>query len=236
MESIEAQLQQGAAQCGISLSKEQSRQFQQYMESLLEWNQKLNLTAITQPQEFLQKHFLDSLWPLQWMQLQKKNCIDVGTGAGFPSIPLKLAVPQMQLTLLDSLQKRLTALQDICETLQVKADFVHGRAEEAGRNAKLRGQFDFAFARAVAPLPVLCEYCLPFVKVGGSFCAWKGPAGEGELAAATHALRALGGKVQRNETYLLPNGEKRVFLMIRRVSPCPNKYPRLMQKIKKQPL
>lgn len=236
MENIENLLRQGAQSCGLALTVEQTTQFQSYMEQLLEWNTKLNLTAITEPKEFAEKHFIDCLWPLQWFNPAGKTCIDVGTGAGFPGIPLKLAVPQMQLTLLDSLQKRLTVLSDVCTKLNITAEIVHARAEEGSRKPELREQFDFAFARAVAPLSVLCEYCLPFVKPGGYFCAWKGPAGAEELTESRRALQSLGGCVKRNVVYSLPDGSSRTFLMIQHVHACSPKYPRAGGKIKKQPL
>lgn len=236
MENIEALLRKETAACRTPLSAEQTAQFQRYMELLLEWNTKLNLTAITEPMAFTEKHFLDSLWPLQWMQLAGKRCIDVGTGAGFPGLALKLAEPQLELTLLDSLQKRLTVLDDICGKLGVAAQTVHARAEEGGRKPELRQQFDFAFARAVAPLSVLCEYCLPFVKPGGYFCAWKGPAGQEELLAARYALQVLGGSICKNAVYTLPDGSSRTFLMIQHTRTCSPTYPRAGGKIKKQPL
>ncbi|QKN24836.1 16S rRNA (guanine(527)-N(7))-methyltransferase RsmG [Caproicibacterium lactatifermentans] len=229
-------LNDGAAACGISLSAEQCRQFQQYMEQLLEWNTKINLTAITEPEAFVQKHFLDSLYPLQWISLSGQRCIDVGTGAGFPGIPLKLAVPDMRLTLLDGLQKRLCVLEDISRNIKVDFNSLHARAEEAGKNVDQREQYNFAFARAVAPLPVLCEYCLPLVKVGGSFCAWKGPAAQEELADAQNALQVLGGKLERAEQYTLPDGSERTFLQIRHEKHCPASYPRTTKKMKKNPL
>lgn len=236
MENIEKLLQQGAASCQISLSAQQTAQFQSYMELLLDWNTKLNLTAITDPQEFVEKHFIDCLWPLQWFHPEGMRCIDVGTGAGFPGIPLKMVVPQMKLTLLDSVQKRLTVLEDVCEKLQITAKTVHARAEEGGKRPELREQFDFAFARAVAPLSVLCEYCLPLVKTGGYFCAWKGPAGQKELVLARRALQTLGGSVQKNVAYTLPDGSSRTFLMIQHVHPCSPQYPRAGGKIKAKSL
>ena len=236
MGNIEALLMQESKQCGLRLTSEQVKKFQTYMELLLEWNTKINLTAIKDPKEFVEKHFFDSLWPLQWLNLAGKTCLDVGTGAGFPGIPLKLIVPQMDLVLLDSLQKRLTVLDTICAALQINAKTIHARAEEGSKKTELREQFDFVFARAVAPLSVLCEYCLPYVKVGGSFCAWKGPSCEAELSAAQRAIQILGGKVSQKKIYQLPDGSQRTFLQIGHNRICPLAYPRSGKNIKKQPL
>ncbi len=236
MENIEKLLQQEAAKFGVELSAEQTAQFQTYMEELLDWNTKINLTAITEPREFVEKHFVDCLRPLEWMNLAGTNCIDVGTGAGFPGIPLKLAVPQMHLTLLDSLQKRLKVLDTVCSDLHLEAKIVHARAEEGGRNPELREKYDYVFARAVAPLSVLCEYCLPYVRQGGYFCAWKGPAGEKERQEAQRAMQILGGKISQEENYLLPDESHRTFLKICHVHSSPAKYPRTGVKIRKFPL
>lgn len=236
MEQIVPLLLEQAAGCGLSLSQEQGERFQQYMELLLEWNEKVNLTAITEPKAVVCRHFADSLWPAQWLSLAGKACIDVGTGAGFPGLPLKIAVPSLRLTLLDSLQKRLRVMETICAALGIQSRRVHARAEEGGRAEALRERFDYAFARAVAPLQILCEYCLPFVRVGGSFCAWKGPDMERELAQAAHAFQVLGGELVRQEEYALPDGSRRTFLEIRKRRPCPPRYPRPGGKLKKSPL
>ena len=161
---------------GVKVTKEQAAAFQTYMELLLEWNGKINLTAITEPKEIVEKHFLDSLTLLQACQIKPgAKVIDVGTGAGFPGIPLKIMRPDIQLTLLDSLQKRLNFLAEVCKALGIESQRIHKRAEEAGLDKKIRESFDLATARAVAPLPVLGEYCLPLVKAQARKKSWTRP-------------------------------------------------------------
>lgn len=236
MKDITQQLMQLAADSGVPLTQSQAAQFQQYLQLLLSWNEKLNLTAITDPDAVVNKHFLDSIYPARFLRLRCASCVDVGTGAGFPGLALKIAVPDMRLCLLDSLQKRLHVLQDISAALDLQADFLHARAEEAGHDSRHREQYAYAFARAVAPLPALCEYCLPLVQVGGLFCAWKGPEPEEELQAARGAIARLGGRLQWVERYTLPDGAGRTLIMIAKQAPCPQRFPRLAVKIKKTPL
>ena len=167
----------------IKITDEQYEMFSTYSDYLVEYNKVCNLTAILDPKGITIKHFLDSLLPFKDIDIIKNaKIIDVGTGAGFPSVPLKIMNPDLKVTLLDSLNKRITFLKSLCEKLSLdEVDSVHGRAEEMGRTAQFREQYDIATARAVASLPELCEYCLPFVKVGGVFVALKGSAGEKEL-------------------------------------------------------
>ena len=178
---------------GIESTEEQLLQFDRYAELLVEWNKRMNLTAITEPDEMIRKHFLDSAVLLSYVSLPKNAAvIDVGTGAGFPSVPCTILRPDLKLTLLDSLNKRITFLSALCSALGIPAECVHARAEEGGRMPSLREQFDLATARAVAHLRELSEYCLPFVKVGGLFAALKGPDLEEELSEAKSAIRLLG--------------------------------------------
>lgn len=222
---------------GIELTDEQYGRLAVYSDLLVEWNEKINLTAITDPEGITVKHFFDSIYPFTLFELKEgSSLIDVGTGAGFPSCPLKIYRDDIKLTLLDSLNKRVNFLKELSEKAQLDAQCIHGRAEEAGRNADLREQFDCACARAVANLTELSEYCLPFVKKGGIFAALKGSGGEEELEEARNAIKILGGKVEKAEKYSLPNGDGRTLIIIRKVASTPPKYPRNKGQIKKNPL
>lgn len=196
----------------------------------------LNLTAITDPEGIAVKHFADSLTALRMIDLQPgTKVIDVGTGGGFPGIPLLIARPEIKLTMLDSTGKKLAFVSQSVEELGLSANIVHARAEEAGQG-ELRESFDFAVSRAVAAMNVLCEYCLPFVKVGGTFCAMKGAKGAEELDCAGKAIATLGGKTQKTETLILPDGGERVLINIKKISHTATKYPRPSAQISKKPL
>lgn len=222
---------------GIQITEKQLLQFDRYAELLVEWNERMNLTAITEPDEMIRKHFLDSAMLLSYVSLPKNAAvIDVGTGAGFPSVPCAILRPDLKLTLLDSLNKRITFLSALCCALGISAECVHARAEEGGRMPLLREQFDLATARAVAHLRELSEYCLPFVKVGGLFAALKGPDLEKELSEAKSAICLLGGKIEQVEEYNLDEVGKRTLVLIRKISQTSSKYPRMTAKIKKQKL
>lgn len=237
MKNIESALKDAALRYEVELTNEQTRQFQLYMELLLDWNQKINLTAITEPDDVAVKHFLDCLLLFRFCSFsQGERCIDVGTGAGFPGIVLKIMRPDLRLTLLDGLNKRLVVLADILDHLGIQANLLHERAEEAGRKPQHRLQYGFVSARAVASLPVLCEYCLPFLKKGGVFAAMKGPNPEEEIASAAKAVSVLGCATDRTEKYTLPNGEGRSLILIRRISGLPDIYPRHGAKIVKSPI
>ena len=221
----------------LPFSQELAEKLDRYAELLVEWNEKINLTAITEPGNIVVKHFADSLLLLQaWDLPQNARLIDVGTGAGFPSVPVCLARPDLQLTLLDSLQKRVTFLTELTSTLSLPAACVHSRAEEAGRMPKYREQFDVATARAVANLRELAEYCLPFVKVGGVFAALKGYDVEEELDEARYAISQLGGQLETVRKFRLREDASRAIVVIRKVRPVSAKYPRISGKIKKSPL
>ena len=183
------------------------------------------------------KHFADSIIPLSYEGLrQGATLIDVGTGAGFPGVPIKIARPDLELTLLDSLNKRLVFLQTLSEKLGQHNRFIHARAEEAGIDPNHREKFDYATSRAVAQLAVLCEYCLPFVKVGGKMLALKGPNCSEELAAAQNAIKLLGGSVSGIFEYRLGDVGGRTLVVIEKVAPCPKKYPRQRVKLTEKPL
>ena len=216
---------------GIALTPAQIDTFCAFGEALLEKNKVMNLTAITEPEAVAKLHFADSLSLLNVVDCRNKSVIDVGCGAGFPGVPMKLGEPSIRLTLLDSLQKRVNWLRETLETLGVEAACVAARAEEY--NA--REQFDLAVSRAVARLNVLAELCLPFVKVGGYFLAMKGAAAEEELEEAKHALYVLGGKAERVAAYEIDGVTHRV-IVVRKERPTYNAYPRRFAKIKQQPL
>lgn len=221
----------------ITVTDKQYSDLETYSNLLVEWNEKINLTAITDAEGIAIKHFYDSVFPFTIIELpQGATIIDVGTGAGFPSCPLKVFRPDLRLTLLDSLNKRIKFLQEVSDTIGLDAQCVHGRAEELGRNDDYREKYDIACARAVANMSELCEYCLPFVKLGGKFVALKGSNGLDELKTATNAIKTLGGKVEFTKEYTLPNGDGRTLIVIKKISPTPEKYPRNKGQMKKKPL
>lgn len=227
-----------AHKAGFDLDDTQLKQFGLYADLLVEWNKKMNLTAITEPDEIVTKHFVDSLYGLKVLG-NRKTVIDVGTGAGFPSVPLKIAKPEVSLTLLDSLNKRLTFLTEVKNQLGLEnVGCIHSRAEDgATAGAPLRESFDAAVSRAVANLSCLCEYCLPYVKRGGVFLAYKGPDVEEELADAQNAIETLGGEVAGVYCYTIPETDiTHSVVVINKVRNTPDKYPRLQGKIQKKPL
>ena len=220
---------------GIEITSSQYQKLETYARMLVEWNEKMNLTAITDSEGITIKHFLDSILPLKKLDVPHgASLIDVGTGAGFPGLPMKIFRPDLKLTLLDSLNKRVDFLRAVCEETETEADCIHLRAEDGGRSPELRERFDMAVARAVAALPVLSEYCLPFVRVGGTFAALKGP-GE-DVKAGTSAIKVLGGELTDVIEYELPGGDKRTLIVVGKVKSTPEKYPRNSGQIKKKPL
>lgn len=223
----------------FSATETQLIQFENYYKLLIEWNQKINLTAIEEPHEVAYKHFVDSLFLMRITDnLGGKKLIDVGTGAGFPGIPVKIMESELELTLFDSLNKRILFLQEVCSALQLnQVSCVHGRAEDFGANPEYRGKYDIATARAVAKMPVLMEYCLPFVKKGGVFIALKGPELEKELKESQRALKELGGKVVDVQQFTLDEGRySRNIAVIEKTGDTPKKYPRKAGTPSKNPL
>ena len=222
----------------ITLTENQYEQFQKYFELLVEWNEKMNLTAITDESGVALKHCADSLSLLNFVDIpQNSSLADVGTGAGFPGVVLKIARPDIKLTLIDSLNKRLVFLNEVCTQLGIDAELIHSRAEDGARDEKLREGFDFVASRAVARMNVLSEYCLPYVKVGGAFCAMKGAMANDEFKEAMNAINTLGGKLEEKYFFELPeNGGERAIAVVRKVKNTPSKYPRQSGKIKAKAL
>lgn len=237
-ENIVNFLKEGSKEIEISLTEDQISKFLKYKEILLEWNEKINLTAITDEKEIMIKHFVDSLTILKYLPKKECSLIDVGTGAGFPGIPLKICKNDLKLTLLDSLDKRVKFLNEVGDSLSLSNfNTIHSRAEDGGLNKNYREQFDFATARAVAALPVLLEYCLPFVKKDGYFIAMKGSNTE-EISTSKKALEILGGKVEEIKEIVLPFSEdaKRTIILIKKFRQTPTNFPRKAGKPTKMPL
>ena len=236
------QLKAECQQVPVTLSEDQIEQFYRYYELLIEWNEHMNLTAITKEEEVVTKHFVDSLLLAKAMPSVKEKSykvIDVGTGAGFPGIPLKIAFPELEITLLDSLNKRVGFLNEVISQLGLKnISAVHGRAEDYGRDGKYREQYDLCVSRAVANLSTLSEYCLPFVKTGGSFVPYKSGKIEEELEAARNAVKKVGGECGELVTLTLPGIEEveRTFVPIKKVAATPKKYPRKAGTPSKEPI
>ena len=230
-------LKEYAAGFGVTLDTAQLDAFDRYAALLVEWNAKMNLTAITEPQEIVIKHFVDSLSLLSLCPIpQGARLVDVGTGAGFPSVPLKIARPDLHLTLLDSLNKRITFLQELSQSLGQDNECIHARAEEVGRSPVYREKYDMAVSRAVARLYELSEYCLPFVRAGGIFAAYKGNDCDKECAEAGRAVHLLGGELKAVKRLGLPDGSGRAIVLIKKRSQTSTKYPRPHSKIAKNPL
>lgn len=218
---------------GIEISERQAEQFCILYEFMVEYNKNVNLTSITGFEDVVMKHFVDSVLPFTMLEFDRSiSFIDVGTGAGFPSIPLLIMFPTLKGTLCDSLGKRCTYLELALGKIGIDAKVIHARGEELGR--KRRERYDFATARAVAALPVLTELCLPFVKVGGRFAALKSV--NEDASAAQNAFKLLGGKLERTSDYKLPNGDDRRIVIIKKISQTPTKYPRSFANITKKPL
>ena len=221
---------------GVRFSVEQIEQFYRYMNLLIEWNEKMNLTAITEPKEIILKHFIDSITILKYIDDNSK-LVDVGTGAGFPGLPIAIS-SKAEVTLLDSLNKRVNFLNSISTELGLNnVNTIHGRAEEMGANQKYREKYDIAVSRAVAPMNVLVEYLLPFVKIGGICICMKGPKADEELKEAKRAIKLLGGEIIKQEKLKLDNEKmERNLIIIKKVSTTAKKYPRKPGMPAKQPL
>ena len=221
------------AGAGITINEQQANQFVKLCDFMVEYNENVNLTSITEFSEVVVKHFVDSVLPFTMVDIPEGSLfIDVGTGAGFPALPLLIFRPDLSGTLCDSLNKRCVYLEKACSLVGIKADIIHARSEELGR--KKRECFDFATARAVAAMPVLSEYCIPFVKVGGRFIALKSV--NENISEAKSAISKLGGEIELIKDYTIPNGDARRLAVIKKISQTPTKYPRNSGNIQKKPL
>ena len=236
-EDFEKEIMEYVEELGIKLSKEQAEMFFDYMNLLLEWNEKINLTAITEEKEVIVKHFVDSLTIAKYIP-EGASLVDVGTGAGFPGIPLKIIREDLKITLLDSLQKRINFLDVVIKELNLKnVETIHARVEEFGKNSKYRESFEVATSRAVANLSTLTEYLLPLVKVGGIAVCMKGSSIEEELETSKKAINVLGGKVSNVFEFDLPKTDiKRNIVIVDKINKTPSKYPRKPGMPSKEPI
>ncbi len=226
-----------AKKIDVILDEEQIQKFYKYMELLLEWNEKINLTAIVEPRDVILKHFVDSLTICKELQ-KNKTLADIGTGAGFPGIPVKILRPDLDITLIDSLNKRVNFLTMVIEALKLeKIIALHGRIEDFGKNKKYREKFDYVTSRAVANLSTLSEYMIPLVKIGGKCICMKGSNIDEELKNAEKAIKTLGGKIEKVDTFLLPDTDMgRNIILIKKEKATPNKYPRKAGTPAKEPI
>lgn len=226
-----------ARKINIELEDEQVQKYFDYMNLLLEWNEKVNLTAITEMEDVILKHFIDSMTILKYIE-NSKNIIDVGTGAGFPGIPVAIMQPEVEITLLDSLNKRIMFLEEVAKKINLKnIKTVHSRAEDFGQNKLNRENYGIAVSRAVANMSSLVEYLLPLVKVGGVCICMKGSEIDKELEEAKFAIKELGGKIEKVENFILPNSNiERNIVIIQKVKETPKKYPRKSGTPSKSPL
>ena len=233
------QFEKDLKELGVTLSSQQLQQFLTYYEMLVEWNQVMNLTAITEYDDVMKKHFVDSVSLIKAYDVtQNASVIDVGTGAGFPGLALKIAYPNLKVTLLDSLNKRIQFLDEVIHKLGLSGvETIHGRAEDFAKAGKLRETFDLCVSRAVANLSTLSEYCLPFVKVGGQFISYKSEKIIEEMESAQNAIKILGGKVSNQVEFQLPESDiYRNLFVIEKIKETPKKYPRKAGLPGKEPL
>jgi 16S rRNA (guanine527-N7)-methyltransferase len=230
-------LKEGAGRFGVDLDAEKLEQFNTYCIKLREYNIKVNLTAIIEPYEVVVKHFIDSIAALYFLKIPYgASLIDIGTGGGFPGMPLKIVRPDLDVTLMDSQNKKLEFLRRLAPELGLELNIIHRRAEQAGADPQLRERFEFAAARAVASLDVLCEYALPLLAKGGCFAAYKGPHSDTEIEKAAGAILKLGGAPARFESYTLPDASERRIITVKKRTKTPPIYPRQRVNINNNPL
>ena len=236
-ESFSKELIEKAKKVNIEIDAKKEEQFYNYMKLLLEWNEKINLTAITEQNDIILKHFIDSITINKYIE-QSNSIIDIGTGAGFPGIPLKIMNQNKKITLVDSLNKRINFLNEVCKEISLEnIQCIHARAEELASDLEYRENYETVVSRAVARLNVLIEYMLPFVKKGGLCICMKGPNIDGELEDAKNAIKVLGGKIKSVESFFLPDSDiERNVIIIEKVAETPKKYPRKAGLPSKQPI
>lgn len=236
-DSIEV-LRKYSEELQIDIEPDSLKKFELYLKYLVEYNKHTNLTAIREPGLIMIKHFLDCLMVTKSIKISSQDkIIDIGTGAGFPGVPVKIQCHEADITLVDSREKKIKFLKDLLKILSIEAEIVYDRAENVGKDKKYREQFNVVLSRAVASLNILCEYCLPFVKVGGVFISMKGPGVEEELKNAKNAIHKLGSLIEKVEKFELPDGNgKRSILTIRKIKNMSQEYPRSSSKIAKRPL
>lgn len=223
------------AEYGIIIDTNAPDRLERFAELLVEWNNKMNLTAIVEPKDIVVKHFIDCLMLFKYVDFKAgQKLIDVGTGAGFPAMPLLIGKPELDITFLDSLNKRLDFISEVLSQNKLSANIVHERAEMLSKDVAYREMYDYATARAVAPMNVLSEYCLPYVTVGGYFIAMKGP--DEDIDCSRSAIKELGGEIENIVSYKLPNGDNRKIVIIKKITHTPTKYPRNSKKIATKPL
>ena len=222
---------------GFTIDDKKLEQFKKYMEFLIEYNKNVNLTSITDHEGIIVKHFIDSIMvELKIEMPDKAKLIDVGTGAGFPGVPLKIVNPNINLTLLDSLNKRLIFLKELIKLIDIDAEIIHSRAEDLSKKCDYRETFDIATSRAVAPLNILAEYCIPLIRIGGKFVAMKSDNIENEIKESESAIKKLGCELTDVKRFNLPDGSSRSLVIVTKKHSTSSKYPRLCSKIKKNPL
>lgn len=222
---MRTELEQVLAENGFSCSSLSLDKLCQYYQLLAAWNKKVNLTALIEPRDFIYKHICDSLFPAQFFPLSASALLDIGSGAGFPGLPLKICFPEIKLVLVEAAAKKAAFLRHCCQELALEADVIWERAENLGQG-RMRETCDLTITRAVASLAVVCEYCLPLLALGGCCLAMKGPGGAEEAAAAENALRLLGGRLRQVYFYRLPPGDQRSLIVIEKIASTPPVYPR----------
>ena len=231
-------LEKSLKKLNIEFNNEQIQKFNAYYELLIEWNNKINLTTITEYDDVVSKHFIDSILICGFIDLSGKKIIDIGTGGGFPGIPIKIISPDTNIVLLDSLNKRVNFLNEVISELKLeKIEAIHGRAEDLAHDKNLRGKFDYSISRAVANLSTLSELCIPFLKKGGTFISYKSENTDEEIKDAESAIKILGSKIERVEESIIPENDiKRRFILIKNIKQVDNRYPRKAGIPKKDPL